>query len=245
LFSGLNEAIGDNSALTESSRQALGALAKRELLPLICLTETAERFYSKPRGYAGDYFTIELIYRNEPKGIGRIGPLLDECFLALPGSQAARNRRDLLANEILATCAAYPTRQVNVTSLACGPAREIFDVFERLKESSRLSVTGVDIDQEALELLRVRCVEYGLSDRVTGVHGNLIYMATGRQDLAVPPQDLIYSIGLIDYFDDEFVVKLMYWIYDLLRPGGRVILGNFHPRNPDKAGMDYVMDWRL
>ena len=70
-------------------------------------------------------------------------------------------------------------------------------------------------------------------------------MATGRQDLVLPPQNLVYSIGLIDYFNDEFVVKLMDWIYDLLRPGGRVILGNFHPRNPDKAAMDYVLDWRL
>lgn len=245
LFMDLNDAIGDNSALTESSREALGAIAKRDLLPLICLTETAERFYSKPRGYAGDYFTIELIYRNEPKGTGRIGPLLDECFLTQPGPQAARNRRNLLANEILGTCAAHPGRQVNVTSLACGPAREIFDAFERLNDSSVLNVTGVDIDQEALELLRVRCIEYELSDRVTGVHGNIIYMATGRQDLALPPQDLVYSIGLIDYFNDEFVVKLMDWIYDLLRPGGRVILGNFHPRNPDKAAMDYVLDWRL
>jgi extracellular factor (EF) 3-hydroxypalmitic acid methyl ester biosynthesis protein len=24
-----------------------------------------------------------------------------------------------------------------------------------------------------------------------------------------------------------------------------VILGNFHPRNPDKALMDYVLDWKL
>ena len=26
---------------------------------------------------------------------------------------------------------------------------------------------------------------------------------------------------------------------------GKVILGNFHPRNPDKALMDHVFDWRL
>ena len=219
LFAGLNDAIGDNSALTETSREALGSIVRRELLPLFFLTETAERCYSKPRGYAGDYLTIELIYRNEPKGMGRIGPLLDECFLAQPGSQAARNRRNLLATEIVHTCTAHAGQRVNVTSLACGPAREVFDAFERLKQPSLLNVTGVDIDQEALELLRVRCIEYGLSDRVNGVHGNLIYMATGRQELDLPPQNLVYSIGLIDYFNDEFVVKLMDWIYDLLRPG--------------------------
>lgn len=58
-------------------------------------------------------------------------------------------------------------------------------------------------------------------------------------------QDLVYSIGLIDYFSDKFVVALLNYIYDLLRPGDKVILGNFHPRNPDKAMMDYVLDWNL
>ena len=31
----------------------------------------------------------------------------------------------------------------------------------------------------------------------------------------------------------------------MLAPGGRVILGNFHPNNVDKAFMDYVLDWKL
>ncbi|WP_446219047.1 hypothetical protein [Micromonospora sp. IBHARD004] len=30
-----------------------------------------------------------------------------------------------------------------------------------------------------------------------------------------------------------------------MRPGGRLIVGNFHPRNVTKALMDHVLDWRL
>ena len=74
---------------------------------------------------------------------------------------------------------------------------------------------------------------------------NLVYLALGRQALDLPPQDLVYSIGLIDYFDDRFVVRFLDWIHARLRPGGRVILGNFHTGNPDKAMMDHVLDWRL
>ena len=33
--------------------------------------------------------------------------------------------------------------------------------------------------------------------------------------------------------------------YENLAPGGRVILGNFHPRNPAKEFMDYVLEWNL
>ena len=48
-----------------------------------------------------------------------------------------------------------------------------------------------------------------------------------------------------DYFGDELAVTLLNWVHDRLRPGGRVILGNFHPRNPTRALMDHVLDWKL
>ena len=81
--------------------------------------------------------------------------------------------------------------------------------------------------------------------QVTLLQSNLVYLALGREQLELPPQDLIYSVGLIDYFDDPFVVKLLNSIYGLLRPGGRVVLGNFHPRNPSKMLMEAVLQWKL
>ncbi len=77
------------------------------------------------------------------------------------------------------------------------------------------------------------------------INANLVYLATGRQIIDLKDQDLIYSIGLTDYFNDKFVIKLLNYIHATLRPGGKVILGNFHPRNPDKAVMDHILDWRL
>ena len=131
---------------------------------------------------------------------------------------------------------------MRVTSLACGPAREVFDVFAELGHDG-FDVTAIDIDHDALALLNSQIQESSVPIRP--VHGNLIYLATGRQKLDLPPQDLMYSIGLIDYFNDNFVIKLLNWIHDRLRPGGRVILGNFHPKNSTRAFMDYALDWRL
>lgn len=63
--------------------------------------------------------------------------------------------------------------------------------------------------------------------------------------LPVEDQDLVYTIGVIDYFSDDLVVKLLNAVHGMLRPGGRVIVGNFHPRNPFKAFMDRVLEWEL
>ena len=41
------------------------------------------------------------------------------------------------------------------------------------------------------------------------------------------------------------MVKLLNFAHAALRGGGRVIVGNFHPRNPTKALMDYVLEWKL
>jgi extracellular factor (EF) 3-hydroxypalmitic acid methyl ester biosynthesis protein len=229
------------SNMPESGLAAIGRQAQREILPWIQLASTAERFYSKPRGYAGDYLTIQLMYDNVPSGVGRIGPLIDECFLSSAAAKAVRNRRGLLKDKIKQQ-RKMQEGIVRLTSLACGPAQEVFDTFSELGADG-FDVTGIDIDREALSLLSDRIEK----DRVPfrPQHGNLIYLATGRQTLDLPPQDLIYSIGLIDYFNDAFVIKLIDWIFDHLRSGGRVILGNFCPKNPSRAIMDHVLEWRL
>jgi len=229
----------------DAVRQEITDLVGREMHPYILLTRIAERIYSKPRGYAGDYLTIEWMYRNETGGTGAAGPLIDAAILDRPAARAVRNRRHLLAREIVAT-ARSADRPARVTSLACGPAEELFDTFSvGLDDPSRLAASCIDIDLQALALVSDRLEREGIKRHVQLHQGNLVFLATGRQELDLEPQDLVYSIGLTDYFQDRFVIKLLDWIHDKLKPGGRVILGNFHPRNPDRGLMECVLDWHL
>ncbi len=241
----LNGELGDEGPDTIEVRQELGARVQREMLPYLMLTENGERWYAKPRGYAGDFMSIECIYNNKPTGNGRLGAVLDQCFLDMPAARAVRNRRGLLCEEIDATLAAKNGEPAHVLSMACGPAREIFDTFAKLRDPSQLVATCVDIDLQALAFVGDMRDRKKLKGHIRLENANLVYLATGRQKLDLPPQDLAYSIGLIDYFNDSFVVRLLDFVHDRLRPGGRVILGNFHPDNPTKALMDHVFDWRL
>lgn len=245
LCGGFNQLAGDASAVAASVRQLLGHQAQRELLPYLLATETARRMYTKPRGYAGDFYTIELIYREEGQGTGAVGRLLDSCFQQEPAAQAVRNRRALLAREIAHTITQAGDRPVRIVSMACGPAREVFDVLEGPLLTDRLEPTLIDMDGKALEFVAQHAQERGLADRLRLERQNLVYLALGRARLDLEPQDLVYSIGLVDYFRDDLVIKLLDYAHSLLRPGGRVILGNFHPDNPTKALMDHVLEWRL
>jgi len=147
-----------------------------------------------------------------------------------------------MAAEIRANLAKSPN--LRVTSLACGAAPEMQDVITQ-ESGAAIRFTGIDIDYEALETVRRWADASTVPASVTRIQANLVYLAAGKQELDLEPQDLIYSMAAIGYLNDLFVIKLLDWIYDHLAPKGRVVLGNFHPSNPDKAFMDYVLDWHL
>ena len=103
----------------------------------------------------------------------------------------------------------------------------------------------LDLDFQALSAVSRSAEERGLERHIRLLQENLIMLALGRHKSSLPPQDLMYSIGLIDYFKDDIVIKLLNWIHPLLRPGGKVVLGNFDPCNPDRAFLDYLLEWPL
>lgn len=241
----VNTLLCPDSTLDSFTIDEVGQAIQHRVLPLILLAESADRFYSKPRGYAGDYMSILKLYENQPKGFGRMGALIDECWLAEPAAQAVRNRRPLMKNLIEQVLSSTPISPTQVTSMACGPAAEVFDVYDCLEDKTTFHCHLIDIDYQALAYVADQRDARKLGKQIHLHNSNLIYLATGRQKLDIPPQDLVYSIGLIDYFNDKFVIALINFAFDRLSPGGSVVLGNFHPRNPTRAMMDHVLEWHL
>ncbi len=135
--------------------------------------------------------------------------------------------------------------KTKIFSIACGPSREIIDVFETMEVNKKLKVTLLDFDLQALSFVDEMISEMKLKKQVEYLNENIIYLILGKKSIKIEKQDLVYSIGLIDYFHDKIVIKLLDYIYDMLLPNGRVILGNFHPANPFKAFMDHVLEWTL
>ncbi len=69
LYEGMDAAIGDAATGTEQFKDEVGIRIQRELLPYVLLAETTARTFTKPRGYAGDFLTIELMYEAQPAGV--------------------------------------------------------------------------------------------------------------------------------------------------------------------------------
>jgi extracellular factor (EF) 3-hydroxypalmitic acid methyl ester biosynthesis protein len=56
---------------------------------------------------------------------------------------------------------------------------------------------------------------------------------------------LIYSMGLFDYLTPQIATAVLDKLYQLLVPGGQMVIGNFHPSNPNRPYMEYWLDWVL
>jgi extracellular factor (EF) 3-hydroxypalmitic acid methyl ester biosynthesis protein len=241
----LRQALGSSSSLDDRIRPLVAQWLRDQIQPYILRSSIGYRAIRKPEGYAGDFTTIVQLYERSARGDDPIGELMDAAILRLDAAWAVYHRRRLLADEIRRTHARIAGRPTRVTSLACGPAEELVEACNVLEGGRPLEVTLMDIDARALDHARQALDIPGAPHTVAGLRCNLIHVARGRTRLDLPPQDLIYSAGLIDYLEDDVVVGLMDAAHRWLRPGGRLILGNVHPCNPDRAFMDHVAEWPL
>ncbi len=52
-------------------------------------------------------------------------------------------------------------------------------------------------------------------------------------------------MGLFDYFVPRIAKAVLNKLYQLLVPGGELLIGNFHVTNPDRYFLEYWGDWYL
>ncbi len=212
----------------------------RELVvPFTSKSKLMNRVWSKPHGYSGDWLTLEHVYANVPEGDGPVGRALDAAVLGCPGPTSIRNRRPLFAELLSDLSSSSPIR---ATALACGPAREVTDVLTHNPYAfSELNL--LDIDSTAIDYVSKKLEDMNVD--VAVLHeSNLIKLALGREQLHLADQDIVYSIGLIDYFPDELVIALLDLVHPWLKPGGRVVLGNIHERSP-VMGLMELLEWSI
>ncbi|MBI1388861.1 MAG: methyltransferase domain-containing protein [bacterium] len=244
-----NERLRKTAALLEGYQYAdsVWGYAFKEIFPYFLRSRFAERTYSKPKGYAGDFQMIEMLYNNQPDGDGKLGRLVDAWCLETATARAVRGRRKLLT-QLLAKFT-YARRNQNdpirVLNLGCGSNRELFDFLAHCDYDNRIEAVCVDTDRDALTFTNHHVNVFHHRASVKLLDDNVARWSVGKGRHSYGPQDLIYSSGLTDYFGARMFRALATRCYDHLRPGGVLIIGNFGDTNPHRAFMDHIIHWRL
>lgn len=226
--------------IKESFRQLIGSWVYKSVI--------MKRAFDKPRGYPGDYKMLEIVYDNKPLSKG-VGAYFDNYFLRNPYAVAVRIRKDRLREMLLSFLDEIKLKHgVSILNIACGSCREIKELFPHLRIKSDITINCLDWDEEALQFSRDSLLPISPKN----VHFNFIredVLSIGKEGSLVKPlgkQDLIYSIGLIDYLPDRILSKLIYALYQLLPKGGKLILTH---KNKEKTfppvPPDWFCDWKF
>ena len=134
---------------------------------------------------------------------------------------------------------------VRVVSIASGPAEEILNIYKALgkEERGRLKVVGIDIDKRACASVDDQIFHERLQNHFSTCAESILKLSSPPPQLQ--DQDLVYSMGLVDYFKDRATQKIISTMFAMLKPGGEAIIGNFHERCDSRIFLDYLLDWKL
>ena len=197
------------------------------------------RLQQWPRGYPGDFETVEAICRGE--NTAPESTLARHCeaySLNFPIAQQHRNKVWHQARQI--ADAVFRNDQARILALACGgcpDVRKCLSLLRRTEAELHLN----DADGDALAFAAKQLAP--IADRCTFLPGNALKIA--RRLRGALPFDLILAGGLFDYLPDRHAGYLLEQAYAQLAPGGILFFTNIAEGNPWRPLIEYVGDWFL
>ena len=228
------------------------AYVRRQIHPLILCSPFADRTVHKPLGYAGDYEVVNMILRDPHEGDSLYARLLNRWFIKQPPAEAHRNRVKQLTQRLLeetARCQAAG-RVARFFNLGCGPAKEIQDFMTDYAVSDHAEFTLLDFNEETvthgrsvLESVRAR---HNRNTALNFQKKSVAQVLKTRDGGATSgSHDMVYCAGLFDYLTDSVCLRLMNVFYDMLAPGGLLVVTNVDRANPIRHWLGDVLDWHL
>ncbi len=247
------------SELEEDLRPVHRAYLRRQLHPLLLCSPFAYRSYQKPLGYAGDYEMVNMMLRPPQEGSTLFSKLVNTWLLDQRPVHAHRRRIEYLVGRLRqeGERAGRRGRVGRVYSLGCGPAAEIPRFLEEAHPSEALQFVLVDFNDETLfhteKLIESIQERRALSTPVQLLKRSVQQIIKDSSRVlaasAEEKYDFIYCAGLFDYLSDPVCRRLLTIYYQMLSPGGCLLVTNasdaLNDSRPFRYSMDFILDWHL
>jgi extracellular factor (EF) 3-hydroxypalmitic acid methyl ester biosynthesis protein len=191
------------------------------------------RLQDWPRGYPGDFETVELLVKGSgvPTSASP-GDWIDWYALNTAIGQQHRNK---VWWQYLHMCAATPGR---ILSVGCGGGADFNIAPHRFTGST---IVLLDLDLEALRLAQDRLQRYC---EVHTICGDVRRGIRKAQDEG--PFDIVVCGGLFDYLDERTIGFLLKEMRErAVKVDGSVLFTNIAEKNPFRVWMEAIADWRL
>jgi extracellular factor (EF) 3-hydroxypalmitic acid methyl ester biosynthesis protein len=267
VFGALNDVFGRFEKMAAEIPVELAAeyhsLVRQYLHPLLMCSPFVHHIYSKPLGFAGDYGALKKLLGDRYEGRTLYAKLVNAWIVSTSAGEAYRKRVQVLIDELQdQSLVCHERGQVLRTlSIGCGAGNEVVAFLKNEELSNNADMTLVDFNDPTLahckervtrtqreywRLTRIRWVKQGIQGVIADetrmrrkgltTHGPVVKAAA---------YDFISCTGLLDYFSDRVCKRLIQVLWNMLAPGGKLVICNFTSSNPIIGFMDYVLDWKL
>ena len=199
------------------------------------------RLQQWPRGYPGDFETIEWLWRGRQPCPGRARSRTpSRPTRSTPPSRSSIATRS--ASRPPACCRRWPPRG---PAASCRSGAAAAPTCERSSIRCRSSATLRPLRQRQGCL--VLLTRQARSDRRSAATSSTAWSRRVlRRVRDYGPFDLILAGGLFDYLSDRFIARTLSDAWGtLLAPGGRIVFTNIACGNPFRVWIEYMADWRL
>jgi extracellular factor (EF) 3-hydroxypalmitic acid methyl ester biosynthesis protein len=197
------------------------------------------RSFQKPRGYAGDAVLLDYIYgishhEHDLYDSTPLGRWLYNYTSNTVAPRAVRRRMTVLAELIDRVC--VDRRSPRILFIASGHMREL-----QFSHAVRAGAFGeiVAFDQDAASFDHIASING--STLVKTIQGSISRLIVGRHDF--DNFNLVYAAGLLDYLDQRAAKRLTTTMFEVLNPGGTLLVANFLDHIDDIGYMESFMDW--
>ncbi len=238
---------------TQEEHERHGFYLRRLIWPYLMAGEFLRRSNLKPRGYSGDAEMMLMAYDNAYVGSYVFNQLMHKHGVETLAAEAVRSRRKLVPRVLRDVLGRFPDlgpHGFHFMSLAAGPASELEEIVAGVEDAERFDIALLDQDPFALDLARetIRRLEAARGARlsVRYVQDSVRTMIRTR-DLGrtLGRHHFVYSMGLFDYLSTPVARAILSRVWEVVLPGGTLLVGNFHARTPTRVHMAYWGDWSL
>ncbi len=198
------------------------------------------RAFAKPRGYAGDAVMMDYIYGlgeagDAAAGASRLGRAIFQYMGGRASAQGVRYRRRLIGGLIDRVADNGGTR---VLAIAAGHLREV-EISSAVRQRKIEELVALDQDEASLAVV---ARDYA-NLPVRKIPGSVRQILSGKLN---PGQfDFVYAAGLFDYLNRAAAIGLATRMFEMVRPGGLMLIPNFLVDVADSGYMEAFMDWHL
>ena len=230
----------------------------RVLKPMFMGAPVFERSYIKPLGYPGDYQIMLYAYDSHtPIKTPTLYDAVLQQYFSHGFGACIRSRMELTVNAIHANMAKGKSDRDNpyeILNVGCGAAVELPSLIaDDAARDQYLDINLLDQDDRPLQY----AFQYAAvamrdnRDRCSVTAFNMSFLELYRagrltKDKAIGDQNVVYSLGLLDYFKPLRAKRFVEALYGRVKPGGLLAICNVAKT---RVGCEWILecltDWRL